>query len=79
MPFYECYLFGPKSRTPACAQIECGNDAAALATCRSLLGERPRYVAFELWQFRRLIGREERPAPRQAAISAPARRARLLN
>ena len=80
MAFYECYLFGPKSRTPACTQLECGSEAAALAACRSLLGERPRYVAFELWQFRRLIRREERPAPRHpAALQAAARRPRLLN
>ena len=80
MPYYECYLFGPKARMPACTQIECDSDQAAITTCRTLLGDQPRYVAFELWQFRRLIRREERSAPPRAVpVPAPMRRPRLLN
>ena len=81
MPYYECYLFGHGARVPACTQIECGSDAAAIATCRSLLAERPRCQAFELWQFRRLVRREERPVPTVAAPHAAVSRRspRLLN
>jgi hypothetical protein len=73
MPYYECYLFGRRRREPACTQIECGDEAAALTTCRDLLTERPRYVAFELWQFRRLIHREERHASALAVLRQPGR------